>query len=670
MSMRQAMKRSREEAEKQATQTQSTTTANPSTAPPQKKSKANANTTAKHKLNTTTTYRSGAGGSSQTNSSYPPTTPKKAAAAAAKRANAAAAAAVAGGSGGGTPIKKEPTSTTTTTTTVVTEHTFELISRNDYSLFTEEQKKKLIVAKKRDISKCVCHDHHSMECDNDQCLNRGCKVECIIEMCEVNLADDGRVCQNSRIQQNQRANIEVFDAGDKGRGLRAREDLPAGTFLLEYVGEVVNDRVLDKRLRRYERAGLRHRYIMEIDKAKKLYVDSTKKANISRYMNHCCDPNSFVELWKCGAEWRAAFFTQQKVKKGQELTFDYHWEALGDTSLIPCQCGAKKCHGHVDYMPHPSGWVSAKDKDQSEVVDEFYEMDQETDQETMRKDDFLNNLIAASSRKSSSKTPKSSRSNTPSLPSSTVQHTSPTTTTIVDGFGEAAATTSALTKPFSINTAMTTTLERSEYLVITIPFVVAPNSSSSTSSTSGPSGPSGTPSNLAQKRENSVKGMEELRMYLDMRGQTKFVKKCWRKLETDVGMQKNPKCFCLVLECSSAQAAQSMWRLTRDETLGQNIHITATQPKTEKVERDKLNALINSSEEFTKTFQQSTGSGGGGGGGGGGSGGGSNNRCKKDKDLLPKTNVQFPFFIDWSTSLVHTTSPMKAAHLIEITLKR
>ena len=265
--MRQAMKRSREEAEKQANQTQSTT-ANPSTVPPQKKSK-DAKTTAKHKLNTTTTYRSGAGGSSQTNSSFLPTTPKKAAAAAAKRANAAVAAAVVGGSGG-TRIKKEPTSTTssTTTTTVVTEHTFELISRNDYSLFTEEQKKKLIVAKKRDISKCVCHEHHSMECDNDQCLNRGCKVECIIEMCEVNLADDGRVCRNSRIQQNQRANIEVFDAGDKGRGLRAREDLPAGTFLLEYVGEVVNDRVLEKRLRRYERAGLRHRYIMEIDKTK------------------------------------------------------------------------------------------------------------------------------------------------------------------------------------------------------------------------------------------------------------------------------------------------------------------------------------------------------------------------------------------------------------------
>ena len=270
MSLRQAMKRSREESERQA---QLINASKDVVAPPVKKTKSIASSSS------SSTYAlpipikkqllAKAPGSSVIKAAESPApkmmTPKKAAAAAAikSRQQKSAAAATAAAT---------TAAATATTSTIVTEHTFDLITRNDYSLFSDEQRKKLIVAKKRDVSMCVCHDKEDLECGDEQCVNRGCKVECIIEMCGVNLANDGRVCQNSRIQQDQRADIEVFDAGDKGRGLRARADLPAGTFLLEYVGEVVNERVLKKRLRRYERAGLRHRYIMEIDKVKRLCV--------------------------------------------------------------------------------------------------------------------------------------------------------------------------------------------------------------------------------------------------------------------------------------------------------------------------------------------------------------------------------------------------------------
>ena len=132
------------------------------------------------------------------------------------------------------------------------------------------------------------------------------------------------------------------------------------------------------------------------------YVDSTKKANISRYMNHCCEPNSFVELWKCGAEWRAAFFTQKIVRKGEELTFDYHWEALGETSLIQCQCGTKKCHGFVDYVKHPAGWSSQSTLDAEKQSDEFRQEDLETDHQTLRNDPFLNHLLMSTKKKSGS----------------------------------------------------------------------------------------------------------------------------------------------------------------------------------------------------------------------------------------------------------------------------
>jgi hypothetical protein len=573
----------------------------------------------------------------------PPMTPKKAAAAAAKARENAATTSCASDSTG---------------TTVVTEHTFELISRNDYSLFTEEQKKKLIVAKKRDISMCACHEQ-DLECDDDRCINRGCKVECIIEMCDVNLANDGRVCKNSRIQQNQRANVEVFDAGDKGRGLRACEDLPAGTFILEYVGEVINDRVLMKRLRRYERAGLRHRYIMEIDKNKKLYVDSTKKANISRYMNHCCEPNSFVELWKCGAEWRAAFFTQKNVRKGEELTFDYHWEALGDTSLIKCQFGAKKCHGYVDYMPHPSGWVSTKEKDLNLENDEFAEMDKETDQETMRKDPFLNHVIKSTAKKS-----KSSRSNTP-IPSTTKDNNnsgagSPSgtvTTEIPVGFGTMATVTMGETT--SSFKAIPEKKLKSNYLEVKdLPII---NNSSSNSN-----GGNGIDSKFEE-------GLNELHKFLNFGLKTgsykRKIKRSWI-LET-----KSTKTFSVIFECGDPFEKKSDYdsdnnnKKIEESNMAYEL-MSATNSKVVKgggkITSFHLNMIpeekIAKSIEFNFCSDVDNNK-------------NKNNIYKAGKpknknDMKKRTNVQFPFFVDWSTSMIHTPSPMKLSHLIEHTLKR
>ena len=76
------------------------------------------------------------------------------------------------------------------------------------------------------------------------------------------------------------------------------------TFIYEYVGEVLTQRQLHTRLREYHREGQRHRYIMELDDEKNFFIDATRKANVSRYMNHCCDPNCEIRRWKVGAEIR------------------------------------------------------------------------------------------------------------------------------------------------------------------------------------------------------------------------------------------------------------------------------------------------------------------------------------------------------------------------------
>ena len=111
--------------------------------------------------------------------------------------------------------------------------------------------------------------------------------------------------------------LDVFDAGEKGLGLRTTTDMPAGALLGEYVGDVVNEVEKDARLKDYASKG-RHFYIMGLGRGE--YLDAGRRGCILRYLNHSCEPNCGVELWAVGAETRAAVVSTRPVAQGEELT--------------------------------------------------------------------------------------------------------------------------------------------------------------------------------------------------------------------------------------------------------------------------------------------------------------------------------------------------------------
>merc|ERR1712226_392996 len=76
--------------------------------------------------------------------------------------------------------------------------------------------------------------------------------------------------------------------------------------------------------------------------SKELYVDATSKGNISRFMNHSCDPNSETQKWTVNGELRVGFFTKREVKAGEELSFDYKYERYGNVAQ-KCYCGTARC---------------------------------------------------------------------------------------------------------------------------------------------------------------------------------------------------------------------------------------------------------------------------------------------------------------------------------------
>jgi len=70
-------------------------------------------------------------------------------------------------------------------------------------------------------------------------------------------------------------------------GLFADEFIPADDMVIEYIGEIVRQKVADEREKRYEKVGIGSSYLFRIDEL--WVIDATMKGNHARFMNHSCD---------------------------------------------------------------------------------------------------------------------------------------------------------------------------------------------------------------------------------------------------------------------------------------------------------------------------------------------------------------------------------------------
>jgi histone-lysine N-methyltransferase SETD2 len=63
-----------------------------------------------------------------------------------------------------------------------------------------------------------------------------------------------------------------------------------GTFVMEYVGEVLDPKEFRRRAKDYAKDKNRHYYFMALKSD--AIIDATMKGNISRFINHSCEPNA------------------------------------------------------------------------------------------------------------------------------------------------------------------------------------------------------------------------------------------------------------------------------------------------------------------------------------------------------------------------------------------
>nr|CEL67109.1 TPA: SET domain containing protein, putative [Neospora caninum Liverpool] len=161
---------------------------------------------------------------------------------------------------------------------------------------------------------------------------------------------DKTVCTN-RYPEDLAYPVMVAKTKLAGWELRTQVEIPAGAFIMQYVGEIMCRATMEGRSRHNSRRGY-HNYCMEIvqdewdweDNWKLPCIDSLFLGNASRFLNHSCEPNVEVRnIWRGPLLPVVGVFSRRAIKAGEALTYAYG----AGYETIKCWCGAKTCKGYI-----------------------------------------------------------------------------------------------------------------------------------------------------------------------------------------------------------------------------------------------------------------------------------------------------------------------------------
>jgi SET domain-containing protein len=129
------------------------------------------------------------------------------------------------------------------------------------------------------------------------------------------------------------AGLRVKRSRIVGKGLFAATRIARRAKIGEFEGEVVGLRESRRRAK-----GMTVIAIVELERHA---LDATHRRRGFRFINHSCDPNTFM---RC-TPTRAEFYARRDIAAGEELTVDYghnHHEGR-----LRCACGARNCRGKL-----------------------------------------------------------------------------------------------------------------------------------------------------------------------------------------------------------------------------------------------------------------------------------------------------------------------------------
>jgi uncharacterized protein len=128
-----------------------------------------------------------------------------------------------------------------------------------------------------------------------------------------------------------------------GNGCFARQFIPKGTRIIEYLGERISHKEADAR---YEGDDVNNNHTFLFIADRRTVIDASNSGNEARWINHHCDGNCESQIEKS----RVFVDARRDIEKGEELGYDYQIgrdknDPANVDEIYACRCGSPKCRG-------------------------------------------------------------------------------------------------------------------------------------------------------------------------------------------------------------------------------------------------------------------------------------------------------------------------------------
>ncbi|KAK9927696.1 hypothetical protein M0R45_024868 [Rubus argutus] len=184
-------------------------------------------------------------------------------------------------------------------------------------------------------------------------------------------------CHNRVSQYGIKFQLELFKTKSMGWGVRSLNSIPSGSFICEYIGELLEEKEAEARTGNDE-------YLFDIgnnyndnslwdglltlmpDAQSSSYevveegcftIDAAWKGNVGRFINHSCSPNLYAQNVLYDHEDNRIphimLFAAENIPPLQELTYHYNYmidhvrDSNGNIKKKSCYCGSPECTGRL-----------------------------------------------------------------------------------------------------------------------------------------------------------------------------------------------------------------------------------------------------------------------------------------------------------------------------------
>ncbi len=236
-----------------------------------------------------------------------------------------------------------------------------------------------------DVCKCARkpvfqHPSKVMVCTSSHtCENVAMRITCDARKC------NGSRCKNKAFHLRSLPKMVLFPTKNCGMGVRIAEPKKQGQFIIEYVGEVIDEKEMTKRLSYTKDED--NFYIMQASPGK--YIDGRRMGNLARYINSSCSPNCELQKWTdstTGAT-QVGIFAIQDIEINEELTVNYNFMHYGSegSASFECKCESSNCIGTLDKRYR-------KRKESEETRDDLTDYERQREEKIRRNNEMLMSL--------------------------------------------------------------------------------------------------------------------------------------------------------------------------------------------------------------------------------------------------------------------------------------